>query len=311
MKIGIVGTGSVGATVAYSIAISGLASRLVLMDAALEKAIGEAMDLEHCASFIPPVEIEAGGIELCRDMEAVVITAGIKRKPGENRTDLIRRNLEVFREISLPLSRANPEAVFIVVSNPVDLLTLYLLRHSSLSTKQVIGTGTLLDTSRLRHLISKKILVDPRNVHAYVIGEHGMGSVPLWSCTQIGALPLDVYASQAGIRFGHEEKEALFARVLSAGQDVIERKGATYYGIAQSVQRILTAISRDEKSILTVSTDVSVLEGVEDVAMSLPVAVGRHGAEKPLKPRLAEEEMKRFLEAGSKLKGLAREVGIL
>lgn len=311
MKIGIVGMGSVGATIAYSIGMNGMASSLVLTDQMEDKAVGEGMDLRHCASFIPPVEVQAGGLDLCRGMDAVVITAGTKRRPGEVRADLIRRNLSVFQGISGPLARSNPEAIFLIVSNPVDLLTLFMIKHSGLASAQVIGTGTLLDTSRFRQQISEKLRVDPRNVHAYIIGEHGQGSVPVWSCVQIGVLPLDAYASQSGISLGDKEKVEIFGRVLGAGQDVIQRKGATCYGIAQSVLRILTAIVRDERSILTVSTDVARFGRVEDVAMSLPVLISRRGVQRALNPQLSDGEMESFRAAGAKLNSLAREVGIL
>ncbi len=303
--------GSVGATIAYSIGVNGVASRLVLTDVMEDKAVGEGMDLKHCASFIPPVEVEAGGPDLCKGMDAVVITAGSKRRPGEDRTGLIRRNLAVFKDMSVPLARANPKAIFIVVSNPVDLLTLYMLRHFGLEPNQVIGTGTLLDTSRFRQQISYRLSVDPRNVHASIIGEHGTGSVPVWSRVQVGVLPLDAYAEQSGIDFGDKVKQEIFEMVLGAGQEVIRRKGATFYGIAQSVLRILTAIGRDERSILTVSTDVTFFEGVDDVAMSLPVLINRRGAQKTLNPRLSEDEMDAFCKAGAGLNELAREVGIL
>ncbi len=311
MEVGIVGLGAVGSTIAYSVAVSGLASRLVLVDQFTDKAVGEAMDLNHCASFIPPVDVEAGGLELCHDMQVVIVTAGTKRQPNELRTDLIKRNLDVFKKIAKSLAESNPRAIFIVVSNPVDLLTLFLHKCSDLPPAQVIGSGTLLDTSRFRYLISERLNVDPRNVHAYIIGEHGSGSVPVWSHTQIGVLPLDDFVNQSGIKFGPEEKQAVFEKVLTAGKEVIERKGATFYGIAQSVLRILTAISRDEKSILTLCTDVQGFSGVEDLTLSIPVVIGRGGIEKSLIPHLDKEEMDGFKKAASSLESIAREVGII
>jgi L-lactate dehydrogenase len=311
MKIGIIGTGSVGATIAYSIAVKGLASNLVLVDKFAEKAVGEAMDLKHCASFIPPVEISAGDCAVCANMDVIIITAGTKRKPEEQRTDLIKRNLEVFKEITLPLAQSNPNAIFIVVSNPVDLLTLYLLKHTDLAPRQVIGSGTLLDTSRFRYLISERFRVDPRNVHAYIIGEHGAGSVPVWSHTQVGVLPADVYAKQTKIQFGDQEKQEIFEKVLNAGKEIINRKGATFYGIAQTVVRILTAIIRNEQSILTISTNVAGFEEVEDSALSLPVIVGRQGATRILSPQLSPDESQAFRQAAEAQYTLAKEVGIL
>ncbi len=311
MKIGIVGMGSVGSTIAYSIAASGAAEKLVLVDKFAEKAVGEAMDLQHCASFIPPVDITAGEPDICKDMEVVVITAGTKRKPDEQRTDLIKRNLTVMKDLSKDLTKANPDAIYIIVSNPVDLLTLYLTKHSGLESRQIIGSGTLLDTSRFRYLISERIDVDPRSVHAYIIGEHGAGSVPVWSHCQIGALHLDDFAEQSGIKFGPDEKKQVFEDVLTAGKQVIKRKGATFYGIAQTVLRILTAISRDEKSILTVSTDVLGYEDINDLTLSLPVIVGRRGVEKSLVPHLNKDEIERFKKAAATMKDIASDIGIL
>lgn len=311
MKIGIVGMGSVGSTIAYSIAASGIAETLVLVDKFPDKAIGEAMDLAHCASFIPPVEILAGEPTICSSMDVVVIAAGSKRKPGEQRTDLIRRNLDVMKDLSKGLTQSNPNAIFIIVSNPVDLLTLYLTQHSGLESRQIIGSGTLLDTSRFRHLISKRIHVDPRNVHTYIIGEHGAGSIPVWSHTHIGALHLDDFAKQSNIMFGPVEKKQVFEAVLSAGKEVIKRKGATFYGIAQTVLRILTVVLRDEKSILTVSTKVQGYADVNGVTLSLPVIVGRRGIERSLAPHLNTEEIEGFQKAAQALKAIAMDVGIL
>jgi L-lactate dehydrogenase len=310
MNIGIVGAGSVGATAAYSIAVAGLAGRLMMADIAVEKAEGEAMDLAHCAAFIPPLEIIAGGLEVCRDADVVVITAGARRRPDEQRTDLVRRNVEVFRQITGPLVQANPDAIFIVVSNPVDLLTLYLLRQAGLPPRRVIGSGTLLDTSRMRHLLSVRMGVDPRNVHVSVVGEHGPGAVPVWSRAQIGEIPLDAFAAQAGVVFGAEQKNELFERIVGVGQEVIRRKGATFYGVAQTVLRIITAVARDEQSILTVSVELGGFEETRDLALSLPTIVGREGALRTLDPRLSPEEAEQFRAAVTPLRALAQEVGI-
>ncbi len=310
MNIGIVGSGSVGATIAYSIAVAGLAKRLVLADALVEKAEGEAMDLAHCAGLIPPLEVVGGEIGVCRGLDAVVITAGARRRPGELRTDLVRRNADVLRQIARPLAEANPDAVFIVVSNPVDLLTLHFLRQGGVPRGRAVGSGTLLDTSRLRHLLSLQLGVDPHNVHASVVGEHGPGAVPVWSRAQVGEIPLDVFAAQAGVVLGAQQKHDLFERVIGAGQEVIKRKGATYYGVAQTVLRILTAIARDERRILTVSVDLDGFDGIRDLALSLPVVVGREGVVRTLDPHLSPEEAEQFRSAVPTLRALAAEVGI-
>jgi L-lactate dehydrogenase len=311
MKIGIIGSGAVGATIAYSIASDGLATKIVIADKVESKAEGEALDLAHCAYFIPPVKFESGGLAACRGMDAVVITAGVKRRPGEQRTDLINRNIAVCREITEPLAEANPDAIFILVSNPVDLLTLYWIKHSGVPGNRIIGSGTLLDTSRFRYLLSRYAHVDPRSIHAYIIGEHGAGSVPVWSSAQVGLLPIADYAKEAGLKYTEETRNMVFDEVLSAGKNVIERKGATYYGIAQSTLRILKAISRDEGSILTLSTDVSGYYGLEEIAMSVPVVLGREGLRQIVSPSLDESEIAGFAKAGRTLHQIAREAGIV
>ncbi len=311
MKIGIIGSGAVGATIAYTVASDGLATKIVIVDKVESKAEGEALDLAHCAYFIPPVKLESGGLSACRGMDAVVITAGVKRRPGEQRTDLINRNIEVCREITRPLAEANPDAIFILVSNPVDLLTLYWIKHSGVPGNRIIGSGTLLDTSRFRHLLSQYARVDPRSIHAYIIGEHGAGSVPVWSNALVGTVRLADYAKQVGLRYTAEGRDQIFNEVLAAGKNVIERKGATYYGIAQSTLRILKAVSRDEGSILTLSTDVTGHHGLTDVAMSLPVAVGREGISQIISPSLDDAETEKLERAGVNLKKIAQEAGII
>lgn len=311
MKIGIVGTGAVGATIAYSVASSGIASRIVLADKLSAKAEGEALDLAHCAYFIPPVKIEGGNLDACRNMDAVVVAAGVKRRAGEQRTDLINRNIEICRAITAPLAEANPDALFILVSNPVDLLTLYWLKHSGVPRHRIIGSGTLLDSSRFRYLLSQYFSVDPRSLHAYIIGEHGAGSVPVWSQGQVGPVRLADYAEQAGLDFSDDRKQQVFEEVLLAGKYVIERKGATFYGIAQATLRILTAIARDEGSMLTLSTDVDGFCGLENVALSMPTVLGREGIRQVIPPRLDNTETDGFIKAGNSLKQIAKEVGII
>ncbi len=257
------------------------------------------------------MRIDSGDLSVCRDMDAVVITAGVKRRPGEQRTDLMNRNIAICREITRPLAESNPNAIFILVSNPVDLLTLYWLKHSGVHKNRIVGSGTLLDTSRFRHLLSRYTHVDPRSIHAYIIGEHGAGSVPVWSSAHVGTVNLSDYAKQVELTYTAEERKKIFGDVLAAGKNVIERKGATYYGIAQSTLRILKAISRDEKSILTISTDVSGHYGLEYVAMSLPVVLGREGISQVIAPRLDEVETAGFVNAGGNLRKIAEEAGIV
>ena len=310
MKIGIIGTGAVGSTIAYSIASTGVASRIVLVDSIPAKAEGEALDLAHCAAFIPPVKLDFGDLSACKGMDVVVVTAGVKRRAGEQRTDLIQRNLTVCQAITTPLADANPDAIFILVSNPVDLLTLYWLRHAGLPPGRIIGSGTLLDSSRFKYLLSQYLHVDPRNVHAHIIGEHGKGSVPVWSHATVGTIQMDNFAAQEGLDFSDDQKHRIFDDVLAAGKNVIERKGATFYGIAQTVLRIVTVISRDEGSLLTISTDLNGFGGHRDVALSIPAIVGRTGIRQIIQPKLNDTEMSAFQDAAVRLKTLADEVGL-
>jgi L-lactate dehydrogenase len=310
MKIAIIGMGSVGSTIAYSIVIQGLASVLLMVDQDPDKSQGEMMDLQHCAAFVPPVDIDAGDLSQVRDMDVIVITSGVKRRQGEFRTDLINRNIQMMEKITNPLAESNRDAIFIVVSNPMDLMTLYMIKNSGLRPQQIIGSGTVLDTSRLRHLLSETFSVDARNVHAYIIGEHGETSVPIWSQAYIASIPINDFAAQTGITFGDVEKQDHFQRVVRAGADVIMRKGATFYGIAQSVIRILTAISRDEASVLTISADPKGYQGVTDVSLSVPAVITRGGVKRIIKPALTSKESALFLKSAETLRKLASDSGI-
>ncbi len=311
MKIGIVGAGSVGATIGYSVVARGLASRLVLADMDEGKAEGQAMDLRHCAAFIPPVEIQSGPVAAVRGMDIVVVATAVRRHPDETPADHVRRSVEAVAQVTPPLARANGEAVFIVVSSPVDVLTLYLIRHGGVSPGQAIGTGTLLDSSRLRHALSARFGVDARNVHAQIVGGQGPGlSVPLWSQALVSAMPVDDYARQAGLPFGADEKRRIVEQVLGAQDEVVRRKGATYFGIAETVVRIVTAIARDERSVLTVSGDLSGFEGAWNLCASLPVVVGRRGIVRTLVPRLADDETASFRASLEPMRAMARDAGI-
>lgn len=311
MKIGVVGAGSVGATIAYSVVSRGLASKLVLADQDERKAEGHAMDLRHCAAFIPPVEIFSGAVSTVRGMDVVVVATGVRHRPDEDPAAHMRRAVEATRAFAAPLARDNPAAVFIVVSEPVDLVTLSMIRHGGITPGQVLGTGTLLDTSRLRHMISARFGVDARNVHAFIIGQQGAAhAVPVWSRAVVSAMPLDEFTRQGGLAFGPEDKRQMFEQVTGAGQEIVQRKGATFYGIAEGVVRIITAIARDERSILTLSVDVAGFEGVWNLCLSLPVVVGRRGIVRTLAPQLSAEESDAFRAGVEPVRELARQLGI-
>jgi L-lactate dehydrogenase len=275
-KVAVVGAGQVGATFAFALTISGLASGIALIDRDRERAEGHVMDLNHGLSFVQPSKIYAGGFEECRGAHIVLITAGAAQKPGETRLDLAQRNTDIFKEI-IPEIAAYDPGILIVVSNPVDVLTYVALEVSGYPMNRVIGSGTALDTSRFRYLLSRHCSVDPRNVHAYILGEHGDSEVPAWSQVNIAGIPFSEYCAVCGRHCGHDEKQELFRQVRDAGYQIIRRKGHTNFAIALAMVRIVSSILRDENSVLTVSTLVDDYYGIGGVCLSVPVILNRDG----------------------------------
>ncbi|MCL6611031.1 MAG: L-lactate dehydrogenase [Peptococcaceae bacterium] len=287
-KIAVVGTGSVGSASAYALMISGLVSEMVLVDIDRKKAEGEAMDLAHGASFVSPIRIYAGDYGDCYDSDIIIFSAGANQKPGETRLDLIRKNLGVLRDV-LPLI-IGPEgnSILLMVSNPVDVLTYAALKITGLPPSRVLGSGTALDSSRFRFLISDQLRVEARNVHAYVVGEHGDSEVPLWSLANIAGIKVDDFCRLQGLPC--LDKDAVAGQVRRAAYEIIERKGATYYAIGLAVRKICESIIRDENSILTVSGLMDGQYGLHDVCLSLPSLVNRAGRARALAVPVSEEE---------------------
>jgi L-lactate dehydrogenase len=309
-KIAVVGTGYVGSTYAYTLMISGLAREIVLIDKNRSLAGGVAMDLNHGLSFLAPTEIYAGDFEDCKNADIVVITAGSNRKPGQTRTDLAQENVELFKSIIPELIKYAPYAIYLVVTNPVDILTYITLKISGLPAGRVIGSGTVLDTARLRYTISQYCKVDTSNVHAYIIGEHGETELPVWSNAQIGGMPIEKYCEEyAGLKNVREDLEKIFQNVKSSAKQIIESKGATNYSIALSMQKITRSILRNENSILPVSTLISDYYGIDDVCISIPSHVTREGVDKFLKIGLNETEQKMFALSAQTLKDILRQTG--
>lgn len=287
-KLAVVGTGYVGAAVAYTLMLSGLVRELVLVDINRARAEGEAMDMAHGESFVRPVRVYAGDYENCRDAKIVVFAAGAAQRPGETRLDLVARNVEVLRD-SLPrLVGICPDTILLMVTNPVDVLTYAAWRITGWSPRQVLGSGTVLDSSRFRYALSRHCRVDPRNVHAYIIGEHGDSEVPVWSRANIAGLSVEEYCRQHGLP--PPDRRALFEEVRRAAYDIIARKGATNLAISLAVRRICEAILRDEHSVLTVSGLVDGPYGLRGVALSLPAVITAKGRESVLTPPLTDEE---------------------
>lgn len=289
-KVVIVGAGYVGSTLAYNLIQRALVEEIVLIDINRAKAEGEVMDLSHSLPFARPVEIRVGGYEECNDATVVVITAGVAQKPGETRLDLASRNLAIYQQIIPAIIAGGTKAILLIATNPLDVMTYAAIRLSGLPPERVIGSGTLLDSSRLRFLLSRHCGVDPANVHAYILGEHGDSEVPIWSATHIAGMHLDEYCAICGRGCGPRVWEELFAKVRDAAYEIIARKGATYYAIGLALVRILTAILRDEHSLLTVSVLLNGAYGLRDVALSVPAIVGRQGVERVIPFPLTQEE---------------------
>jgi len=306
-KVAIVGCGSVGSTFAFSLVISGLAREIVLIDRDEKGAEGECMDLNHGASFVHPVNIYAAGYEGCEAAGVVVITAGAKQKVGQTRLDLVKTNTEIFKDIIPKITKYAKGAILLVVTNPMDILTYVTLKISGFPSNRVLGSGTVLDSSRFRYLISQHCHVDPRNVHAYIMGEHGDTELPLWSHADIGGMVLTKYCPICNSECDYRaELGKIFDEVKNAAYKIIEAKGATYYAIGLALVRIVEAILRDENSVLPVSTLISDYYGVNDVCLSIPCIINRGGVEKFLRLELSELEQQQLKNSAKILKDIIK-----
>ena len=304
-KVAIVGTGNVGSTFAFALMMSGLAREIVLIDRQEIRAKGECMDLSHGASFVPPAKIYSAGYEGCRDASVVVITAGAKQKPGETRIDLVQRNTEIFKDIIPKIAKHAKDSILLVVSNPMDILTYITLKISKFPPRKVIGSGTVLDSSRFRYLISEHCHVDPRNVHAYIIGEHGDTELPVWSHANIAGMVLAEYCPICDSNCDYKkELGKIFEEVKNSAYKIIEAKGATYYAIALALVKIVGAIIRDEDSVLPISTLIRDYYGVDDVCLGIPSIVNRNGVSKFLRLELSSEEQERLRHSAKTLKDI-------
>lgn len=290
-KIAIVGAGRVGSTFAYTLAATGFVREIVLIDADAERAGGEAMDIAHAVPFSVPVSVSAGTLAQAAGAAITVIAAGAVQRPGERRTELVHRNMEVLRTIVPQVARANPEGLLLVATNPVDALTFAALRLSGLPPAQVFGSGTVLDTARLRAELSAHYDVDARNVHAYVLGEHGDSEFVAWSAATLANVRLHEYCRLTGMKCTGADMEAIGVRVRDAAYEIIRRKGATNFAIAAALTRIVEAVVRDESSVLTVSTLVDGHYGIREVCLSLPAIVDRSGVRRVLPVPLADDEL--------------------
>ncbi len=300
-KICVLGAGNVGASIAYTIAMSGMAAEIVLIDIAAAKAEGEAMDMKqgNAVSFANSVNIYSGDYAAAKDSDIVVVTVGMARKPGMTRIDLAQTNVNIAKEIIPQITAVCPDAVYVIVSNPVDIITYTFSKLSGIDKSRIIGSGTTIDTSRLQDNLSEKMGIDPKSINAYLLGEHGDTSFIPWSASNVAGIPVEEYCASVSVDL---DKEKVLDEVRTAGAQVISRKGATFYAIAMSVTKICEAIIKDTNTVLTVSNCLDGQYGVSDVCVSLPHVVGANGIVKTLLPSLTDEEVGQFKASANALK---------
>ena len=289
-KAAIVGCGFVGSSIAFTLMQRGLFSELVLIDANRPKAEGEAMDLSHGLPYTAPMDIYAGDYDDAADCGLIIVTAGANQKPGETRLDLIGKNVSILKSIIPEISRRNFEGVLLIVSNPVDVLTYAAWRISGLPASRVIGSGTVLDTARLKHLLGQHLQVDSRNVHAVIIGEHGDSELAVWSSANVSGIDLNHFCELRGHYDHQASMQRIYEDVRDSAYQIIERKGATYYGIAMAVGRIAESIVLDQESVLPVSVVLDGQYGLKALCLSIPSVVGKNGLESILEIPLSPQE---------------------
>lgn len=307
-KVGIIGCGYVGAASAFALMQSGLFTEMVLLDANHDKALGEAYDISHGIPFTRPMQIYAGDYDDIADCAIIVITAGANQKPDESRLDLVHKNVDIFRSIIPEIVKRDFEGILLVVANPVDILTYAAQKLSGYPENRVIGSGTVLDSARLKTKLGNHLQVDSRSVHAFIVGEHGDSEIAAFSSANVSGIPLDDFCEMRG-HYNHVESTDQIAReVRESAYEIIEKKGATYFGIAMSVKRICEAIIRDEKSILPISTMMHGEYGIEDVVLSMPCIVGADGYETKVPIALDQEEVTALHESAGTLKKVLSEI---
>ncbi|MCF1436123.1 L-lactate dehydrogenase [Agrobacterium vitis] len=308
MKVGIVGAGMVGSASAYALTMLGIASEIVLVDYNTDLAQAQAEDISHAVPFVSATLVRAGKYDDFVGTGVVIISAGVSQKPGETRLELLGRNAEVFRQVVDQVLAAAPNAILLIASNPVDIMTDIATRLSGLAPQRVIGSGTILDTARFRSLLGRYLEISPQSVHAYVLGEHGDSEVLAWSNAMVGAVPLMSFAKQAGKPVTDTVRSEIDAGVRHAADKIIKGKGATYYGIGAGLARIVKAIASDQRDVLSVSSVTAELAGVTNVAASVPRVIGSSGILMDLVPDLDETERIALAKSARMLKDLALSV---
>lgn len=306
-KAVIVGCGFVGSASAFSLMQSGLFTELVLIDSDSKRAEGEALDISHGIPFSKPMKIHAGDYEDVKNAGIVIVTAGANQQPGETRLDLVKKNINIFKTIIPEIKKRNFNGILLIVANPVDILTYAAVKLSGLPENRVIGSGTVLDTARLKYAIGRHLNVDSRSVHAFIIGEHGDSEIAVWSSANVSGVPLNNFCEMRGHYDHQNATEKIATDVKNSAYEIISMKKATNYGIAMSVKRICEAIVRNERSILPVSTIMHGEYGINDVSLSMPAIVGKDGIETLVPISLSFDELSKLQESAHALKNILAE----
>ena len=306
-KAAIIGCGFVGSATAFTLMQSQLFSELVLVDVDFDKADGEAKDIAHGIPFAGQMKIHAGVYEDLSDAAIIIVTAGAGQKPGETRLDLVHKNVAIYESIIPRIAEQNKDAILLIVSNPVDILTYTALKLSGYPENRVLGSGTVLDTARLKERLGEHLEVDSRSVHAFIVGEHGDSEIAAWSSANVSGIPLHDFCEMRGHHDHEGATSEIAEKVKNSAYEIIQRKGATYYGIAMSVKRICEAIIRDERSILPISTMMDGEYGIKDVVLSMPSIVGAEGFISKIPISLSEDEIKALHKSAETLKSVLEE----
>ncbi|AIQ64229.1 L-lactate dehydrogenase [compost metagenome] len=293
-RVVVIGTGAVGTTTAYTLLLRNRMPELVLIDVNHQKALGEALDMNHGLPFVGGVKLWAGTYEDCREADIIIVTAGASQKPGETRIDLLRKNISIFRDIIQKITKYNSHAILLIATNPVDILAYATLKISGFDRRRVIGSGTVLDSARFRYLIGKYKEIDPRSIHGSIIGEHGDSEVPVWSLANVSGTDLG---------FDEDTRKEIYEDTKNAAYEIINAKGSTSYAIALALDRIVAAILGNEGAVLNVSTLLNNYNGVSDIFLGAPCVVDRSGVREVLPLPMSDEETKLFQQSAEKLKG--------
>ncbi|MGE5674282.1 MAG: L-lactate dehydrogenase [Mycobacterium leprae] len=308
-KVVLIGDGAVGSTFAYTLLVKGLVNELIIIDANREKASGDVLDLNHGLMLAKPMRIRVGDYADCAGADIIVIAAGAAQRPGETRLDLMSRNVAIFDAIIKQVTTYNQTGILLIATNPVDILTQVALKLSGWPKNRVIGSGTLLDSSRFRYLVAERLRVDPRSVHGMVVGEHGDSEVLLWSSLVVAGITPEAMPEGNRWHLSATDKEAISADTKGAAYQIIAKKGATFYAIALALSRICEAILKDQRSVLPVSTYLDGYHGISGVCLGVPAVVGRSGVEEVVQVPLSQAEVEQISQSAAKLAEFLGSIG--